>query len=641
MKLIIFFIGLICSTSALIADDLTDSTAARRTDTVTVTASRSFLTVGEYSVPISTVPQEILANISLRQIDQALIFTPGLTIQNYGGLGGLKTVSMRGGNASQSVVVLDGVVINMAQTGMVDISTIPISLVKNIQVQRGGGSALYGGNAMNGVLNIESGEHDTNVFLGNIGIGSFQEVSAQSAVHYRSSIGNFMVSGDFTTSQGNYPFAFNEFGNNLIQKRENGDFVNSSVALRYRLDNYPFRVTSLSWLRRSDRGVPGAVLQGATEQTAARLTENDIFSSWSFTHNLSKNILTDAGFSLRHNTTRYQDPIALIRGPEGINERYIAQEAHAFSSLSIVSSSLLQQYRVQYSFSDLQGTMIENVERGYVKRAVISGAARYQYNMEILESQWELQTALRGDYYSDVRFSPSGLLSIAWKKYEMLNARSSLSFDFRPPNFNELYYFNFGTRNLKPELSNTYSFGVFGSLGQNLSYEIDGFIANIHDKIIAIPTGPASWSARNVAEVLNRGVELSLKTQFFDKSLLVHYTYSLQNPRDISQGNNSLLPYIPQEIVSLFSLYTFADNSLGMTLHYYSHRFSLGGNQKEALLPAYSIMSLFFTSQLSFIDIFHPQLKVSCDNIFNNQYVVIDNYPMPGRILRFDMSFSL
>lgn len=121
MKLIIFFIGLICSTSALIADDLTDSTSARRTDTVTVTASRSFLTVGEYSVPISTVPQEILANISLRQIDQALIFTPGLTIQNYGGLGGLKTVSMRGGNASQSVVVLDGVVINMAQTGMVDI----------------------------------------------------------------------------------------------------------------------------------------------------------------------------------------------------------------------------------------------------------------------------------------------------------------------------------------------------------------------------------------------------------------------------------------------------------------------------------------------------------------------------------------
>ena len=640
MIFILFIIGLICSTSVLIADVLTDSTAARRTDTVTVTASRSFLTVGEYSVPISTIPQEILTNIPLRQIDQALVFTPGLTIQNYGGLGGLKTVSMRGGNASQSVVVLDGVVINMAQTGMVDLSTIPITLVKNIQVQRGGGSAIYGGNAMNGVVNIESAELDTNVFWGNIGIGSFQEVSAQSAVHYRSSIGSFMVSGDFTASQGNYPFAFNEFGNNLIQKRDNGDFVNSSVALRYRFDNYPFRLTSLSWLRRSDRGVPGAVLQGATEQTTARLTENDIFSSWSFTHNFSKNILTDAGFSLRHNTTRYKDPIALIRGPDGINELYTAQEAHAFSSLGIVSSSLLQQYQVRYSFSDLQGTMIENLEGSYVKRAVLSAAARYQYNAEIWESQWELQTAVRGDYYSDVRFSPSGLLSIAWKKFEILNARSSLSFDFRPPNFNELYYFNFGTRNLKPELSNTYSFGVFGSFGQNLSYEIDGFIANIHDKIIAIPTGPASWSARNIAKVLNNGIELSIKSQLFDKSLLVHYTYSLQNPRDISQGNNSLLPYIPQEIVSLFSLYTFADNSLGMTLHYYSHRFSLGGNQKESFLPSYAIVSAFITIKIPFLETLAPQCKISCENIGDQDFVIIKNYPMPGRMLRLDMSFS-
>ncbi len=620
---------------------LNDSIAAHRTDTVKVTAIRSFLTVGEYSVPVSTVPQEILSNIPLRQIDHALVFTPGLTIQNYGGLGGLKTVSMRGGNASQSVVALDGVVINMAQTGMVDISTIPISLVKNIQVQRGGGSALYGGNAMNGVVNIESGDIDTNALRGNIGIGSFQELFAQSALYYRSNVGDIMVSADYTASQGNYPFMFNEFGKDIIQKRENGDFLNSSVALRYRLDNYPFRLTSLSWLRRSDRGVPGAVLQGSTEQTAARLKENDIFSSLTFTDTLSKNIITEAGFSLRHNTTHYQDPFALIRGPDGIDELYTAQEVHAFSSLGIVTSSLLQQYRFNYSFFDLQGTMIENIEGSYVKRSAFSAAARYQYSAEFWGSQWEIQSALRGDYYSDVRFSPSGLLSFSWKKFEILNARSSVSYDFRPPNFNELYYFNFGTRNLKPELSSTYSFGIFGYLGRNLSYEIDGFIANIQDKIIAIPTGPASWSARNIAEVFNSGVELSLKSELFDKSLFVHYAYSLQNPRDMTQGQRSILPYIPQEILSLFLLYNNSFICIGTTAQYYSHRFSLGGNQKESFLPSYAIISAFITINIPFSETLVPQCKISCENIGDKNYVIIKNYPMPGRMFRVDMSFSL
>jgi len=637
-----FVIGFLFAAYVMQAEIYGDSTATRRTDTVVVTTSRTFLSVGENSTPHSTVPQEILTTIPMRQIDQALAFTPGITIQNYGGLGGLKTISMRGGNASQSIIAVDGIVINMTQTGMADLSTIPLSLIKNIEIQRGGGSALFGGNAMNGIVQIQSKISDTTMLTGIIGIGSFRELSAQTSVAVPSPIGNIYCSADVSSSRGDYPFLFNQFGENVTLRRENGDFLQSSFSLRYSNNNLSsVRIRSLSWFRVSDRGVPGAVLQGSVEQVASRLKERDIFSSWSFEHNINDYSLVDGGFSLRSSTMHYTDPLALIRGPDGINETYNSHEINGFAALGIVSNTFLQQYRLKYSFADLQGTMIENLEGSYVKRVIISGSSRYHYMPDFWDSQWEFQAVFRGDYYSDVRFSPSALFSLSWKKFELCNVRSSVSFDFRPPNFNEMYYFNFGTRNLRPEYASTVNIGLFGVVRNILSYELDIFTSRIEDKIIAVPTGPATWSARNIANVINQGIELSVKSELFDKKLLVHYTYSLQNPQDITQGNNTLLPYIPQEILTLFTLYSYHDISIGTTLHYYSHRYSLGGNQRESLLPSYGLISSFVIVKVPILQQMNTQLKLSCDNITGEQYVVIDNYPMPGRIIRCDIAFSL
>lgn len=641
MIFLVYIIGFLCAASVLHAEIHRDSTATRRSDTVVVTTSRTFLSVGENSTPHSTVPQEILTTIPMRQIDQALAFTPGITIQNYGGLGGLKTISMRGGNASQSIVAVDGIVINMTQTGMADLSTIPLSLIKNIEIQRGGGSALFGGNAMNGIVQIQSKISDTTMLTGIIGIGSFRELSAQTSVAVQSPLGNIYCSADVSRSRGDYPFLFNQFGEDVTLQRENGDFLQSAFSLRYNNNPSPIRIRSLSWFRVSDRGVPGAVLQGSVEQVASRLKERDIFSSWSFEHNLTDYSVVDGGFSLRSSTLRYTDPFALIRGPDGINETYNSHEINGFAALGIVSNTFLQQYRLKYSFADLQGTMIENPEGSYVKRVIISGSTRYHYMPDFWDSQWEFQAVFRGDYYSDVRFSPSALFSLSWKKFELCNVRSSVSFDFRPPNFNEMYYFNFGTRNLKPEYASTVNIGLFGVVRKIFSYELDIFTSRIEDKIIAVPTGPAMWSARNIANVINQGIELSLKSELFERSLLIHYTYSLQNPKDVTQGNKTLLPYIPQEILTLFTLVSLSDVSVGATFHHYSHRFSLGGNQRESLLPSYNLISSFVILKIPILHHMKPQLKLSCDNITDTQYVVIDNYPMPGRIIRCDMSFSL
>lgn len=623
--------------SVAIRAEVNDSTA-RRTDTVRVTASRTFLHAGDNPLTVTVVPKEIITNAQPRQVDELLQFVPGITIQNYGGLGGLKTVSLRGGSSSQTVVLLDGVKLNLVQNGTTDLSTISTMGITAIEVQRGGASALYGGNAISGAVNIITGFSDSTEYTGRIGVGSLNEYTVGATVASPLGKGKIAFSADGTQSRGDYRFSSNQYGENVTLSRMNSDFKYGALSLRYEHSWDALTIRSTSWYRISERGVPGAVLQNVIDQLSARLNDWDFFSTLSAHYNPEKNMTVTGGMLLRKNVTEYSDPDALYRGNNGINDRYNSNSISGYARALLVTSNLLHEYNFEAGFADLNGALVQSLQGEYVKRFSLSGSGRLLYVKEMTDSRLEIQGIARGDYFSDVQFAPSVLTSLMWKHSDNYGMKCSFSHDFRVPNFNEMYYFNFGTRNLKPEFSTTISVGAFCTIFDLCSIEIDVFSSQITDKIIAVPTGPTSWSARNIAKSSNKGIEINAKAELFEKSLLLQYCYTLQDARDNTEpGKSTLLPYVPQEIVSGFALYTIGDISFGGTIRYTSHRFSLGGNQKESLLPHYNIVSMFvnYNTKLFSGD---WSIKLSADNITNTEYQLVQNYPMPGRILRFQLS---
>lgn len=87
-------------------------------------------------------------------VEDVLDHSAGVRVRRYGGLGSYSTASIRGSKAEQVLVLLDGVRLNSAQRGEVDLSTIPLRSVERIEVIRGAGSARYGSDAMGGVISI-------------------------------------------------------------------------------------------------------------------------------------------------------------------------------------------------------------------------------------------------------------------------------------------------------------------------------------------------------------------------------------------------------------------------------------------------------------------------------------------------------
>jgi vitamin B12 transporter len=130
--------------------------APQRLPDLVVTADRTSEPIGNTGSAISVVNSETIATANPGSLVDALRTVPGLDITETGGPGSTTNVRLRGANAGQTLVMIDGIRINdpTAASGDFDFSMFAPSAIERIEVLRGPQSALYGSNAMGGVINI-------------------------------------------------------------------------------------------------------------------------------------------------------------------------------------------------------------------------------------------------------------------------------------------------------------------------------------------------------------------------------------------------------------------------------------------------------------------------------------------------------
>lgn len=139
-------------------------TAATQTDggnALIISANRFPQPVATVLAPVSVVTRDDIDRGQIKSVAEALSRLPGVDIGQNGGLGQQSSLFIRGTNASHALVLIDGVRMNQAgisgssgSSGSSDLSQIPIALVQRIEYIRGPRSAVYGSDAIGGVVNI-------------------------------------------------------------------------------------------------------------------------------------------------------------------------------------------------------------------------------------------------------------------------------------------------------------------------------------------------------------------------------------------------------------------------------------------------------------------------------------------------------
>lgn len=222
------------------------------------------------------------------------------------------------------------------------------------------------------------------------------------------------------------------------------------------------------------------------------------------------------------------------------------------------------------------------------------------------------------------------------------------------PTFNDLYYTFIGNTLLRPEYTKQYDLGItyYKTFHQGtLRYfdgQVDAYYNTIKDKIVAQPgANLLRWIMYNIGKVEVKGLEANIKIGFQlteDLILNTALNYTYQKAQDVTdKGDDNYrdqIPYIPFNSGSFTAKADYKSWQLNYSFIYTGYRY----NQKTNILENY--MQPWYTHDLGLgynLKLNNNLLVINTEinNLLNQYFDVVPNFPMPGRNYRLSLKYTL
>ena len=660
---ILFFLVTILPGIAVVAQTKTDS--SKTLQGVTITAEKK---PQPYSslVPVQILNHEALQQISSESIAGAAKYFSGVLIKDYGGVGGLKTISVRSLGGLNTGLVYDGITIADAQTGQLDLSKFSSTFVQTLELDQSNpqqqpmparvyasASILaFTSNAFN-TMNFSQTKWKAGVNAGSFGLwqpfaGIYLPVTKDLVVS---------ATGEATWAKGDYPYYFKNGMFSEKKYRSNSDIrsFQGEVNIVNRFRDSSTLQTKV-WAYNSERGLPGSIVY-FNDISVQRLQDQNFFAQTRYLKKFSSNtsLLLSAKYSSL--ITTYTDP-NFLNNAGGLNDRYVQNEIYGSAALS----HRVGNYFLFAFASDIASTHLSSNIPAFANPTRLS--LWNNFTIQFAASHWQVNASLLNTNISDNtvnatpasnknKFTPAFAIGYRTAAESPWLFRFFYKDIFRMPSFNDLYYTYISSINpiLRPEYSSqwdagiTYSKTMLQSL-KHFNISVDAYYNTIKDKIIAVPSSNLFvWTMVNLGKVHIRGLDLNAEANgnFISSlkwSARVAYTYQqaidVTNPSSAQYKNQ--IPYTPSQSGSALAVMYYQIWSFGYNLLFSGDRYTLGENNSSNQLPYWNTQDLFLACGLNRKNI-HTTIKAEINNIFNQDYDVIRYYPMPGRSYKISLTF--
>lgn len=612
------------------------------------------------TAPLRMIDSEAILRLGVTDIADALHRMPGVTLRDYGGAGGMKTVSVRGFGARHTGVSYDGIALSDCQTGEIDVSRYSLDNVNNISLLIGDNddifiparNAAYA--AMLSINTMTPPTADTRPHMtAQVKLGSFGYVSP--FIRYSHNLTDkfaFAVSGEYTYAENDYPFTLRN-GNVITKKKRTNSLMNSAhgeAGFIWNV-NRNSRIDGKIYYYDNDRELPGQV-RYYTDISMERLHDRNFFAQMQYRTWNSRNL--SFKLNAKYNWAASEYTNGLYQG--GINDAsYWQREAYASACLLYVPSrAWAVDYSADYIFNNLSSSLTTNT-RPLRHTVLQSVTARYRNARLTVMARflWSLyfNAAKDGPSARDARrLSPSASLSYRLLRGEALYVRLSYKNIFRAPTFNESYYYHYGSTDLFPESTDQLNLGFTWELGYGReSYfrlSADGYINKVKDKIVAVPYNMFVWTNINVGKVRGHGVELegTWSHRFTDRYALMltaNYTWQRSENRTNpeSQYYGYQIAYTPEHQGS--AAVSFENPWVNVSVHGHavSKRHANNNHYEGTDINGYAELGV---TAYRDIRLGAGTLEVRADvkNILDKQYEIVARYPMPGRSYQISINYK-
>jgi outer membrane cobalamin receptor len=634
-------------------DSLPSAVPTYTADEIVVTATRS--SVERLSAPsrVNVITAEQLRSSPEKNLGEQLVGASGLLVREYG-VGALQTLSFRGMGAEQSTILLDGVPINNVQSGVTDLSLVPLEIATSVEMMRDGSSSLYGANALGGAVNVLTQSLASPAFARvESSVRSFgaQRFSV-SASPLSSDEFSFFAGRSLEYGRGDFEFDIQDGAAVVRGARTGSDFRSQRYFSKFRwLASPSTRVGALfTWLA-ADRGTPGPVLAVAN-QGAARQRDEGLFAAASF-HSKPCEQLDIAFSASMHNAyLRYVDRGTFAADNFYRNINGMAQASARFS----FSRDVILAGGIEFSHAVANGNTLASEKSRSQHAEHLSAEVR----VNAAPFAIVLYPSIRHDLYAGLadKFSPKLGFNLrvpfsVGEKNALFVAHATVGNNFRIPTFNELHYAGaggIGNLSLVPERSTSFDVGT--TIGFPLAgwFEVDVTYFDIatEERIQWLPTSSQTiWSPVNIGRTKSYGVEVEGKWSL-NEMLTLEGNYSATNAIKGSRTSASdptfgkQLLYVPLETgfaqaTIRFPLLQILRSTIRGRTVLVGTRFTTEDNSSG--LPSYWLANADWSNELE-LDAVTLRVKYEAANLFNIAYEILPRYPMPLRTHSLSISLT-
>ncbi len=655
-------------TSAVYAQqDTTLTSKVHRIDSVVVVATRQ----PEKIIPAQVLSGPQLQRLSAHSVADAIRYFSGVQIKDYGGIGGLKTINVRSMGTQHVGVFYDGIQLGNAQNGQIDLGKYSLDNMAAV--------TLYNGQKSSGIQTAKDYASASAVYLQartpdldaqrryrlklTLKGGSFGTVNP--SVLYEQRLTDRISSSfnaEYLYTTGRYRFSYVKAdGYDTTAVRRNGDVR----ALRIEEGLFG-RIKDGAWRAKvyfydSERGYPGAFVR----EEPGRFRHED--RQW------DTNFFVQGGFNksfagwyrLAVNAKYAYDFLHYLSDPRQdvttmyVDNRYRQHEAY----LSAAHEFTIRPWWDVNLATDVQYNTLDAdlVNFVYPSRFTALTAAAASFRFEKVKIQGSLLHTFVDDYAEEEGaaaaskhvFTPTVVAQYTPFNDVDLSLRAFYKRIFRMPTLNDLYYTFVGNKYLKPEYTTQYNVGVAYakvwplSRLRRIEASADVYYNEVEDKIVAMPTSNQfQWTMLNLGYVEIRGLDLAAggSLQFGPVGIDCRLTYTWQKAQDFtdpaSRFYGGQIPYIPWHSGSAVIGLNIRGWSLDYSFIYTGERYESVANIPENhALP-------WYTSDLALSKEFplgRSRLKatVEVNNLLNQQYEVVQCYPMPGTNVKCIISWTL
>ena len=597
-------------------------------------AEEIFLSATKEGIPQKFLPsntivitEEEIKQTNAKNVGELLDCLTTIEVGHYGTLGSIKNLRMRNSTADQVLILLNGIPLSGSGKGAINLALIPTESVERIEIIQGSCSALYGANAVGGVVNIitKKAKETKPKILSNISYGDFNTYILNAEAHYNTQDLSLNINTSNKHSDG---------------WKENSKYDSLSGYANFSLPVLYAKFTLDTLINKSKVGIPGPATipmsewDGEKEKKASTPYAKEYDDLYFINLSYDSKILTTK-ISYNNQKLLYdnsEDPVSWKK----------TKTDSALNTLSLLNTiSLPYKFFVSlnYEYTQIDQKYPLNPNDNFKKDVSNIGVA---IQKDITYNKLSVVPTIRWDSNSlfGNKFSPQVMFV-----YNLADTKFSFSVgtSWRAPTFLDLYWpdqiWVKGNPDLKPEESYSVDLG-FEQNFEVVKIKLNPFYRYIKDQIRWYPVGSA-WTPSNVDETIAQGVEVGCEfipvKSFNNKlSILVSDNRIRKKGEEEEKGwqKQAYSPLFNAILTSKLSLPYGVD--LLNNLKYTSTQYS-SDDEKGIKLNSFVLWNVKIQKNLSkFVSLY-----LQVNDLLNQKGVNRAGYPQPGRNYEFGLSVNL